>query len=127
MPKLAAAGPVSKLRLLGDYHHTTRIAFVEFNNAESARAALNCSGALLGKSTVLLNVLAASVLLQALVTQPGLCNQQIPSQHSYSYLPSDRTVFVLHRAGFSCSLAPMAHILYIQGPHQCAYPHPRHL
>ena len=123
MWKLAAAGPVSKLRLLGDYHHTTRIAFVEFNNAESARAALNCSGALLGKSTVL----AASVLLQALVTQTGWCNQQIPSQHNYSYLPSDRTVFVLHRAGFSCSLAPMAHILYIQGPHQCAYPHPRHL
>lgn len=45
-------GPVSKLRLLGDYHHTTRIAFVEFNNAESARAALNCSGALLGSTPV---------------------------------------------------------------------------
>lgn len=42
------AGPVSKIRLLGDYHHPTRIAFIEFNNAESARAALNCSGALLG-------------------------------------------------------------------------------
>ena len=47
---VAAAGPVSKIRLLGDYHHPTRIAFVEFTNAESARAALNCSGALLGKT-----------------------------------------------------------------------------
>lgn len=43
------AGPVSKIRLLGDYHHPTRIAFVEFTNAESARAALNCSGAMLGE------------------------------------------------------------------------------
>ncbi|DBA72940.1 TPA: Poly(A) RNA polymerase cid13 [Trebouxia sp. C0005] len=45
-------GPVSKIRLLGDYHHPTRIAFIEFNNAESARAALNCSGALLGSTPV---------------------------------------------------------------------------
>lgn len=45
-------GPVSKLRLLGDYHHPTRIAFVEFRHAESARAALNCSGALLGSLPV---------------------------------------------------------------------------
>ena len=47
----SAAGPVSKLRLLGDYHHPTRIAFVEFTHADSARAALNCSGALLGMLT----------------------------------------------------------------------------
>lgn len=45
---MLSAGPVSKIRLLGDYHHPTRIAFVEFTNAESARAALNCSGAMLG-------------------------------------------------------------------------------
>lgn len=45
-------GPVSKIRLLGDYHHPTRIAFVEFTNAESARAALNCSGAMLGSTPV---------------------------------------------------------------------------
>lgn len=53
-----SAGPVSKIRLLGDYHHPTRIAFVEFTNAESARAALNCSGAMLGEphSFVLLTV-----------------------------------------------------------------------
>ncbi|KAJ7531452.1 hypothetical protein O6H91_14G044500 [Diphasiastrum complanatum] len=41
-------GEVSRLRLLGDYHHFTRIAFVEFVQAESATAALNCSGAILG-------------------------------------------------------------------------------
>lgn len=41
-------GEVSRLRLLGDYHHATRIAFVEFVMAESAMAALNCSGAILG-------------------------------------------------------------------------------
>ncbi|GMH08831.1 hypothetical protein Nepgr_010671 [Nepenthes gracilis] len=41
-------GEVLRLRLLGDYHHSTRIAFVEFVRAESAIAALNCSGAVLG-------------------------------------------------------------------------------
>ncbi|KAL5145737.1 Polyadenylate-binding protein-interacting protein 12 [Glycine soja] len=40
-------GEVQRLRLLGDYHHSTRIAFVEFTVAESAIAALSCSG---GKS-----------------------------------------------------------------------------
>ncbi|KAH7664662.1 Splicing factor 3b subunit 4 protein [Dioscorea alata] len=41
-------GEVYRLRLLGDYHHSTRIAFVEFAMAESAIAALNCSGVVLG-------------------------------------------------------------------------------
>ncbi|GAB2221857.1 hypothetical protein Droror1_Dr00013048 [Drosera rotundifolia] len=41
-------GEVQRLRLLGDFHHSTRIAFVEFVLAESAIAALNCSGAFLG-------------------------------------------------------------------------------
>ncbi|KAG5533924.1 hypothetical protein RHGRI_027952 [Rhododendron griersonianum] len=64
-------GEVQRLRLLGDYHHSTRIAFVEFVmgrgevqfepqvlfvvlltvrnlRAESAIAALNCSGVVLG-------------------------------------------------------------------------------
>ena len=45
-------GRVSKLRLLGDYAHATRIAFVEFLTPESAIAALNCSGALLGSLPV---------------------------------------------------------------------------
>ncbi|CAN7110636.1 unnamed protein product, partial [Brassica rapa subsp. narinosa] len=38
---------VHRLRL-GDYHHHSRIAFVEFSNAESAIRALNCSGIFLG-------------------------------------------------------------------------------
>ncbi|ONK71675.1 uncharacterized protein A4U43_C04F11190 [Asparagus officinalis] len=41
-------GPVYRMRMLGDYHHSTRISFVEFARAESAIAALNCSGAVLG-------------------------------------------------------------------------------
>ncbi len=41
-------GKVAKLRLLGDYQHSTRIAFVEFEHAESAAAALDCSGLMLG-------------------------------------------------------------------------------
>ncbi|KAI3775925.1 hypothetical protein L1987_45685 [Smallanthus sonchifolius] len=41
-------GEVYRLRLLGDFNHSTRIAFVEFVMAESAIAALNCSGAVLG-------------------------------------------------------------------------------
>ncbi|KAE8699835.1 Polyadenylate-binding protein-interacting protein 11 [Hibiscus syriacus] len=41
-------GEVQRLRLLGDYRHSTRIAFVEFTMAESAIAALNCSGVVLG-------------------------------------------------------------------------------
>jgi hypothetical protein len=48
-PPALATGTVSKLRLLGDMSHPTRIAFVEFAAAEGAQAALNCSGALLGK------------------------------------------------------------------------------
>ncbi|KAG0491093.1 hypothetical protein HPP92_007956 [Vanilla planifolia] len=41
-------GEVSCLRLLGDNIHSTRIAFVEFIQAESAILALNCSGMILG-------------------------------------------------------------------------------
>ncbi|KAI4378206.1 hypothetical protein MLD38_015719 [Melastoma candidum] len=41
-------GEVQRLRLLGDYQHPMRIAFVEFVMAESAIAALSCSGAILG-------------------------------------------------------------------------------
>jgi len=40
---------VNKIRLLGDFAHSTRIAFIEFYQAEGAMAALNCSGALLGE------------------------------------------------------------------------------
>ncbi|XXG43367.1 hypothetical protein AAC387_Pa01g3419 [Persea americana] len=43
----SVCGEVQRLRLLGDYHHSTRIAFVEFVMAESAIHALNCSGVVL--------------------------------------------------------------------------------
>lgn len=48
----SVCGEVHRLRLLGDYHHATRIAFVEFAMAESAIAALNCSGAVLGSQPI---------------------------------------------------------------------------
>ncbi|CAH2044336.1 unnamed protein product [Thlaspi arvense] len=47
-----ACGEIQHLRLLGDYHHQTRIAFVEFTLAESAISALNCSGVILGELPV---------------------------------------------------------------------------
>mmetsp|Transcript_3424 Transcript_3424/g.11211 ORF Transcript_3424/g.11211 Transcript_3424/m.11211 type:complete len:119 (-) Transcript_3424:62-418(-) len=45
-------GAVNRSRLLGDNRHSTRIAFVEFVEADSALAALNCSGALLGSQPI---------------------------------------------------------------------------
>ncbi|KAL2943444.1 Polyadenylate-binding protein-interacting protein 9 [Bienertia sinuspersici] len=47
-----ACGEVSRLRLLGDNVHSTRIAFVEFTIAESAIMALNCSGMILGTQPI---------------------------------------------------------------------------
>lgn len=49
LPLLLCAGRIGKIRLLGDLQHSTRIAFIEFIDAEAAMAALNCSGALLGE------------------------------------------------------------------------------
>lgn len=45
-------GKVSRLRLLGDNVHSTRICFVEFATAESAIAALDCSGRILGNQAL---------------------------------------------------------------------------
>eukprot|EP00271_Cylindrocystis_brebissonii_P018370 TRINITY_DN515_c0_g1_i1.p1 TRINITY_DN515_c0_g1~~TRINITY_DN515_c0_g1_i1.p1 ORF type:complete len:570 (-),score=90.33 TRINITY_DN515_c0_g1_i1:369-2078(-) len=45
-------GEVSRLRLLGDQPHATRIAFVEFRHADNAIAALNCSGAVMGSMPI---------------------------------------------------------------------------
>ncbi|KAK2968730.1 hypothetical protein RJ640_005917, partial [Escallonia rubra] len=45
-------GEVSRLRLLGDHVHSTRIAFVEFVMAESAIVALDCCGQLLGSQPI---------------------------------------------------------------------------
>ncbi|XP_054813129.1 polyadenylate-binding protein-interacting protein 9-like [Prosopis cineraria] len=47
-----ACGEVTRLRLLGDHAHSTRIAFVEFAMAESAIVALNCSGMPLGSQPI---------------------------------------------------------------------------
>ena len=41
-------GPVSKIRLLGDAQHDTKIAFVEFVSKDSMSSALRCTGAMLG-------------------------------------------------------------------------------
>lgn len=49
---LSPAGRIGKIRLLGDLQHSTRIAFIEFIDAEAAMAALNCSGALLGECSL---------------------------------------------------------------------------
>ncbi|XWS16814.1 hypothetical protein CRYUN_Cryun33cG0012600 [Craigia yunnanensis] len=48
----SACGEVTRLRLLGDHVHSTRIAFVEFAIAESAIIALNCSGMVLGTQPI---------------------------------------------------------------------------
>ncbi|KAH1084049.1 hypothetical protein J1N35_023810 [Gossypium stocksii] len=48
----SACGEVTRLRLLGDNVHSTRIAFVEFAMAESAIVALNCSGLVLGTQPI---------------------------------------------------------------------------
>uniref|UniRef100_A0A0A9D9X1 RRM domain-containing protein n=1 Tax=Arundo donax TaxID=35708 RepID=A0A0A9D9X1_ARUDO len=47
-----SCGEVSRLRLLGDYVHSTCISFVEFVQADSAILALNCSGMVLGSLPV---------------------------------------------------------------------------
>ncbi|RYR21041.1 hypothetical protein Ahy_B03g066277 isoform A [Arachis hypogaea] len=48
----SSCGEVTRLRLLGDRVHSTRIAFVEFAMAESAIVALSCSGMPLGTQPV---------------------------------------------------------------------------
>ncbi|KAI7751750.1 hypothetical protein M8C21_009192 [Ambrosia artemisiifolia] len=45
-------GEVSRIRLLGDHVHSTRIAFVEFVMAESAILALDCCGQTLGTQPI---------------------------------------------------------------------------
>lgn len=45
-------GAVSRLRLLGDQVHSTRIAFVEFVMADSAILALDCCGEILGSQRI---------------------------------------------------------------------------
>ncbi|KAG6756314.1 hypothetical protein POTOM_039741 [Populus tomentosa] len=63
-------GEVTRLRLLGDHVHSTRIAFVEFALAESAIAALNCSGMVLGSQPV--RVSPSKTPVRPRVTRPAL-------------------------------------------------------
>ncbi|KMZ73794.1 hypothetical protein ZOSMA_140G00340 [Zostera marina] len=48
----SVCGKVAQLKLLGDGKFPTRIAFIEFVMAESAVAALNCSGVILGNCSI---------------------------------------------------------------------------
>ncbi|XP_076925786.1 polyadenylate-binding protein-interacting protein 9-like [Bidens hawaiensis] len=48
----ARCGEISRIRLLGDHVHSTRIAFVEFVMAESAIVALDCCGQTLGTQPI---------------------------------------------------------------------------
>ncbi|XWS61407.1 hypothetical protein CRYUN_Cryun07bG0123600 [Craigia yunnanensis] len=66
----SVCGEVQRLRILGDYHHSTRIAFVEFTMAESAIAALNCSGVVLGSLPVRVSPSKTPVRPRAL--RPGM-------------------------------------------------------
>ncbi|KAL0353903.1 UNVERIFIED_CONTAM: Polyadenylate-binding protein-interacting protein 9 [Sesamum angustifolium] len=62
-------GEVSRLRLLGDQMHSTRIAFVEFFMAESAILALDCCGELLGSQRI--RVSPSKTPVRPRVSRPG--------------------------------------------------------
>ncbi|XP_057466553.1 polyadenylate-binding protein-interacting protein 9-like [Actinidia eriantha] len=66
----SCCGEVSRLRILGDQVHTTRIAFVEFALAESAIAALNYSGTILGTQPI--RVSPSKTPVRSRVSQPAL-------------------------------------------------------
>ncbi|OVA04710.1 RNA recognition motif domain [Macleaya cordata] len=79
-------GEVYRLRLLGDYHHSTRIAFVEFVMAESAIAALNCSGVVLGSLPIrmIYMVRRLSTLKISKLRINGVLKQRIQVQVNFS-------------------------------------------
>ncbi|CAN8246583.1 unnamed protein product [Cochlearia groenlandica] len=68
----AVCGEVYCLRLLGDYHHPTRIGFVEFVMAESAIAALSCSGVLLGSLPIRVSPSKTPVRSRAVPRHPTM-------------------------------------------------------
>jgi hypothetical protein len=49
LPVSLFAGPINKIRLLGDEKHETKKAFIEFETAVAAERSLACSGMLLGE------------------------------------------------------------------------------
>ncbi|KDP20563.1 hypothetical protein JCGZ_04523 [Jatropha curcas] len=66
----STCGEVTRLRLLGDHVHSSRIAFVEFALAESAIIALNCSGMVLGTQPI--RVSPSKTPVRPRVTRPTL-------------------------------------------------------
>ncbi|GFR42394.1 hypothetical protein Agub_g3266 [Astrephomene gubernaculifera] len=81
-------GKVSRIRLLGDYAHSTRIAFVEFHHAEGALAALNCSGALLGSLPIRVSPSKTPVKVDGSRDSDG----QSSSAHSQHSVPPSRHI-----------------------------------
>ncbi|KAF3542832.1 hypothetical protein DY000_02004216 [Brassica cretica] len=67
-----ACGEVTRLRLLGDQLHSTRIAFVEFALADSALRALNCSGMVVGSQPI--RVSPSKTPVRPRITRPPSTN-----------------------------------------------------
>ncbi|XP_075476714.1 polyadenylate-binding protein-interacting protein 9-like isoform X1 [Primulina tabacum] len=63
-------GEVSRLRLLGDHMHSTRMAFVEFSMAESAILALECCGEILGSQRI--RVSPSKTPVRPRIPRPGV-------------------------------------------------------
>ncbi|EFH59139.1 ctc-interacting domain 9 [Arabidopsis lyrata subsp. lyrata] len=68
----SACGEVTRLRLLGDQLHSTRIAFVEFTLADSALRALNCSGMVVGSQPI--RVSPSKTPVRPRITRPPSTN-----------------------------------------------------
>lgn len=68
----SACGEVTRLRLLGDQLHSTRIAFVEFALADSALSALNCSGMVVGSQPI--RVSPSKTPVRPRITRPPSTN-----------------------------------------------------
>lgn len=60
------------MRLVMDNHHLTKIAFVEFLMPESAVAALNCRGAILGSLPIRVSPSKTRVRSRSSCLPPGL-------------------------------------------------------
>jgi RNA recognition motif-containing protein len=70
-------GPVSKIRLLGDAQHDTKIAFVEFASKDSTAAALRCTGAMLGPLAIRVSPSKTPVRTDAR-RRSGVAEQHLP-------------------------------------------------
>ncbi|XP_009116858.1 polyadenylate-binding protein-interacting protein 9 [Brassica rapa] len=68
----SACGEVTRLRLLGDQLHSTRIAFVEFALADIALRALSCSGMVVGSQPI--RVSPSKTPVRPRITQPSSTN-----------------------------------------------------